>query len=220
MATKDKSALDGVERRSQGGVVIVGAGLAGLFTALKLAPLPVTVVSVSPFGQGGSSVWAQAGIAAALSEGDSPEAHAADTIRAGAGVVDEEIAMLLAGEARSRIEDLLRYGVPFDKDLEGHLDLAQEAAHGARRILHVKGDTAGRAIIAALTAAALATLSIQVLEGWGVRDLVIRDGQIAGIEVARVDASPLARGMVLETCAVVLATGGSGQLFAITTNPR
>ena len=140
-------ALKGVPRKVEpGGIVIVGAGLAGLFTALKLAPLPVTVVSVTPFGLGGSSVWAQAGIAAALSEGDSPEAHAADTVRAGAGIVDQDIARLLAGEARSRIEDLLRYGVPFDKDLEGHLDLAQEAAHGARRILHVKGDTAGEVL--------------------------------------------------------------------------
>ena len=76
-----------------GDIIIVGAGLAGLFTALKLAPLPVTVVSAAPFGQGGSSVWAQAGIAAALAEGDSPEAHAADTIRAGAGIVDEKIAL-------------------------------------------------------------------------------------------------------------------------------
>jgi L-aspartate oxidase len=216
MATKDKSALDGVERRSQGGVVIVGAGLAGLFTALKLAPLPVTVISVTPFGQGGSSVWAQAGIAAALSEGDSPEAHAADTIRAGAGIVDEKIALLLAREARERIEDLLRYGVPFDKDLEGHLDFAREAAHGARRILHVKGDTAGRAIMAALTVAARATPSIQVLEGWGARDLVIRDGHVAGIEIA----NPFAPSLMLDAAAVVLASGGSGQLYAITTNPR
>ncbi|MGB6441013.1 MAG: L-aspartate oxidase, partial [Methyloceanibacter sp.] len=221
MIRKDIPARKELPPRAEGGgIVIVGAGLAGLFTALKLAPLPVTVVSATPFGQGGSSVWAQAGIAAALAEGDSPEAHAVDTIRAGAGIVDEKIALLLAREARDRVEDLLRYGVPFDKDLEGHFDLAREAAHGARRILHVKGDTAGRAIMAALTAAARATPSIQVLEGWGVRDLIIRDGQIAGIEVARVDASPLARGMVLEACAVVLATGGSGQLFAITTNPR
>jgi L-aspartate oxidase len=211
----------GVPRRVEtGGIVIIGAGLAGLFTALKLAPLPVTVVSVTPFGEGGSSVWAQAGIAAALSEGDSPQAHAADTIRAGAGIVDEDIAKLLAGEARSRIEDLLRYGVPFDKDLEGHLDLAQEAAHGARRILHVKGDTAGRAIMAALTAAARATPSIQVLEGWGARDLVIRDGQVAGVELARADASTFAPTLMLEASAVVLATGGSGQLYVITTNPR
>ena len=98
MLRKERPGLKGVPRQAEsGGIVIVGAGLAGLFTALKLAPMPVTVVSVSPFGQGGSSVWAQAGIAAALSEGDSPEAHAADTIRAGAGIVDEDIAMLLAG---------------------------------------------------------------------------------------------------------------------------
>jgi L-aspartate oxidase len=201
-------------------VVIVGAGLAGLFTALKLAPLPVTVVSVAPPGQGGSSIWAQAGIAAALSEGDSPEAHAADTIRAGAGIVDETIALLMAREARDRIEDLLRFGVPFDKDLEGHLDLAREAAHGTRRILHVKGDTAGRAIMAALTAAARATPSVHMLEGWGARDFVMRDGRVAGIELARVDSGSFAPALMLETSAVMLATGGTGQLFAITTNPR
>jgi len=208
------------QARGEGGIVIVGAGLAGLFTALKLAPLPVTVVSVAPFGQGGASVWAQAGIAAALAEGDTPEAHAADTIRAGAGIVDEQIAALLAGEARDRIEDLLRYGVPFDKDLEGRLDLGREAAHGARRILHVKGDTAGRAIMAALTAAARAMPSIHVLEGWSARDLVVRDSRVAGVEVERVQAGPKTLRFVLDASAVMLATGGSGHLYAITTNPR
>jgi L-aspartate oxidase len=206
--------------RAQGGVVIVGAGLAGLFTALKLAPMKVTVVSATPFGQGGSSVWAQAGIAAALAEGDTPEAHAADTIKAGAGIVDEAIALGMAREARARIEDLLRYGVPFDKDLEGRLDLAREAAHATRRILHVRGDTAGRAIMAALTEAARATSSIHVLEGWTARDLVMRGGRVAGIELARVDAGPSAPTLMLEASAVVLATGGSGQLYAVTTNPR
>src|SRR5262245_48420893 len=104
--------------QAHGGVVIVGAGLAGLFTALKLAPMKVTVVSAGRFGKGGSSVWAQAGIAAALAEGDTPEAHALDTIRAGAGIVDEAVALGMVREARDRVEDLLRYGVPFDKDLE------------------------------------------------------------------------------------------------------
>src|SRR4029453_6663342 len=97
--------------KAPGGVVIVGAGLAGLFTALKLAPLPVTVVSAARFGEGASSLWAQAGIAAALAEGDSPAQHAADTLRAGAGIVDAQIAELLAREARDRVEDLLSYGV-------------------------------------------------------------------------------------------------------------
>jgi L-aspartate oxidase len=203
-----------------GGVVVVGAGLAGLFTALKLAPLPVTVISPARVGEGASSVWAQAGIAAALAEGDSPEDHAADTIRAGAGIVDEKIALLLAREARERIEDLLRYGVPFDQDLEGHFSLGREAAHGRNRILHVKGDTAGRAIMAALTDAARKTPSITVLEGFAARDLLLRNGRIHGIELAPVNGDPHAHGLILTADAVVLATGGAGQIYAITTNPR
>ena len=201
-------------------MVVVGAGLAGLFTALKLAPVPVTVVSAARFGEGASSLWAQAGIAAAIAEGDSPEAHAADTIRAGAGIVDPKIAHLLAGEARDRIADLLRYGVPFDKDLEGHFSLGREAAHGKNRILHVKGDTAGRAIMHALTAAVRQTPSITVLEGFAARDLVLRDGRIQGVELAPADDRPSTLGFVLPASAVVLATGGAGQIFAITTNPR
>jgi L-aspartate oxidase len=202
------------------GIVVVGAGLAGLFTALKLAPLPVTVLSPARFGEGASSVWAQAGIAAALAEGDTPEAHAADTIRAGDGIVDEKIALLLASEARERIEDLLRYGVPFDKDLEGHLSLGREAAHGRNRILHVKGDTAGRAIMGAITEAARETPSITVLEGFTARDVVVRNGRVQGIALAPVDGQAGAQGLVLPARAVVLATGGAGQVYAITTNPK
>src|SRR3989304_5657944 len=82
-----------------GDVVIIGAGLAGLFTALKLAPLPVTVIAAAPLGEGASSMWAQGGIAAAVGEGDSTDKHAADTIAAGAGIVDEKIAHLVADEA-------------------------------------------------------------------------------------------------------------------------
>src|SRR5688572_16865067 len=169
---------------SESGVVIAGAGLAGLFTALKLAPLPVTMVSAARFGEGASSLWAQAGIAAAVAEGDSPEQHAADTIRAGAGIVDEKIAHLLAREARDRVEDLLRYGVPFDTDLAGRFSLGREAAHGRNRILHVKGDTAGRAIMAALIDSVRRTESITVLEGFTARGLVARDGLVAGVELA------------------------------------
>jgi L-aspartate oxidase len=204
--------------KASDGVVVVGAGLAGLFTALKLAPLPVTVISAARFGEGASSLWAQAGIAAALSEGDTPEAHAADTIRAGDGIVEEKIALLMAREARERIEDLLSYGVPFDKDLEGHLALGREGAHGRNRILHVKGDTAGRAIMHALTEAVRQTPSITVLEGLFARDLVLHDGSICGVELAPADTE--VRGFILPANAVVLATGGAGQIYAVTTNPR
>jgi len=202
------------------GVVVVGAGLAGLFTALKLAPVPVTVVAGAHLGEGASSLWAQAGIAAALAEGDTPEAHAADTIHAGAGIVDEKIALLMAREARERIEDLLRYGVPFDKDLEGHWALGREAAHGRNRILHVKGDTAGRAIMAALFEAVRRTPSISVLEGYAACDLKLKDGRVAGVELAATSPDIVPPRLVLPASAVVLATGGAGQIFAITTNPR
>lgn len=200
-------------------IVVVGAGLAGLFTALKLAPLPVTVISPARLGEGASSLWAQAGMAAALAEGDTPEHHAEDTISAGAGIVDEKIALLMAQEARERIEDLLRYGVPFDKDLEGRLSLSHEAAHRSRRILHVKGDTAGRAIMGAVTEAARTTPSIRVLEGLTARDLIVHNGRVQGISLAPVDGEAGGQGLVLPARAVVLATGGAGQVYGITTNP-
>jgi len=117
MATDDKLAAlptfhAAAAPDNAGDIVIIGAGLAGLFTALRLAPLPVTVVAAAPLGEGASSVWAQGGIAAAVGEGDTPEDHAADTMRAGAGTVDPAIADLVANEAPARIADLLRYGVP------------------------------------------------------------------------------------------------------------
>src|ERR1700680_256183 len=131
-------------------VVIVGGGLAGLFCALKLAPRPVTVVTAAPIGEGASSAWAQGGIAAAVGAGDTTASHVADTVKAGAGLVDRGVAEALAREAAGRIEDLIGYGVSFDRDNKGALALSQEAAHSARRIVHVQGDRAGAAIMGAL----------------------------------------------------------------------
>src|SRR6266850_5826220 len=146
-------------------VIIIGGGIAGLFCALKLSPRPVTVLTAAPIGEGASTAWAQGGIAAAVAEGDTPEAHARDTVLAGAGIVDETVALAMAREAPDRIRDLLSFGVPFDKDLEGRLLVGQEAAHSTRRIVHVRGDQAGRAIMAALAAAVRNTPSIRALEG-------------------------------------------------------
>lgn len=201
-------------------VVIIGAGLSGLFTALKLAPMSVTVISAAPFGKGTSSGWAQGGIAAAVAEGDTPEAHLADTIRAGAGLVDEPMARLLAEDAPDRIADLLEFGVPFDKDLEGKLKLSREAAHGARRIVRVKGDLAGKAIMSAITDAALKAPSIRILEGYGTHELVVEDGRAVGVNLWPTGALGRGAPVHLPARAVVLATGGIGQLYEVTTNPR
>ena len=199
-------------------VVIVGAGLAGLFCALKLAPRPVTVISAAPLGEGASTAWAQGGIAAAVAEGDSAETHAADTVAVGAGLVDETIALGLAREAGARIHDLLRYGVPFDRDLEGRLAVSQEAAHSARRIVHVRGDMAGKAIIAALIDAVRATPSIRVIEGYVAEALLTEGDAVTGLQL-RQAADPTAKPQIIASRAVVMATGGIGHLYAVTTNP-
>src|SRR5436190_12240042 len=199
-------------------VVIVGGGLAGLFCALKLAPRPVTVISAAPLGQGASTAWAQGGIAAAVAQGDSPETHAADTIAVGAGLVDERVALGLAREAAARIDDLLAYGVPFDRDLEGKLAVGREAAHSARRIVHVRGDMAGAAIIAALTEAVRKTPSIRVIEGFAAENLLTENGAVTGLQIRDV-RDPLASPVVIASRAIVLATGGIGHLYAVTTNP-
>ena len=199
--------------------VIVGAGLAGLFTALKLAPMPVTVLASAPLGDGASSAWAQGGIATAMEEGDSPASHAADTVAAGAGIVDPQIARILANEARDRIEDMLRIGVPFDRDLEGRLTVGREAAHSHRRILHVNGDRAGFAIMQALIAAVRATPSIRVLEGLAAFELIVEEGRVGGVMVRPAGSAAAAFPLIVKARRVVLASGGSGQLFALTTNP-
>ena len=203
----------------RGDVVIVGAGLAGLFTALKLAPMHVTVLAATPLGRGTSSAWAQGGIAAAVGGDDSPTLHAADTIAAGAGLVDTEVARFVAEEGPARIADLLGFGVPFDREAQGQLMLGKEAAHSRRRILRVLGDRTGAAMMQALIAAVKRMPSIRVLEGYEADDLIVSDGRVEGVRLVRPDSYGNGSYEFVPACGVVLATGGIGGLFSVTTNP-
>ena len=198
-------------------VIIVGGGLAGLFTALRLAPRPVTILAAAPIGQGASSAWAQGGIAVALAPGDSVEKHLADTISAGAGIVDEKIARLMVSDGPARVHDLLEYGVPFDHDLAGALTMSREAAHSERRVVHVQGDMAGAAIMTALVAAVHRTPSIRVIEGYVGEELRVERGRVTGIVARRRGGEDGA--VFFPARAVILAVGGIGHLYAVSTNP-
>ncbi|MBI1649751.1 L-aspartate oxidase [Hyphomicrobium sulfonivorans] len=204
---------------ADGDVVIIGAGLAGLFTALKLSPMPVTVVAAAPLGQGASTGWAQGGVASAMGSTDRPEFHAADTIAAGAGTVDEDVARFVAEEGPDRIADLIGYGVPFDREPDGTFALSREAAHSHRRVAHVSGDRTGASILETLVARVRATPSIRVLEGYEADELLMADDRVEGVRLVRAAEHGHEVYEYVPACAVVLATGGVGALYAVTTNP-
>ena len=202
-------------RIAHDGVIVVGAGLAGLCAALAAAPQRVLLLTGAPLNQGCSSAWAQGGMAAALSPGDTPEQHAADTVAAGAGFVDPVIARLMAEEGPAAVRALADMGAPFDRTSDGGFSQGLEAAHGRPRIARVKGDQAGRSIMDAVTARVLAARHIKVLSDRRLRGL-LQDG------------SGRVRGVVVETggrlveitaAATVLTTGGIGGLYAVTTTP-
>lgn len=200
-------------------VVIVGAGLGGLYAALALAPRPVLVISPETLGEGASSAWAQGGVAAAMAAGDTPEAHARDTAAAGAGTVDPAIAALVTGAARAHILDLTDHGTPFDRDDAGGYILNHEAAHSCPRVVRVKGDQAGRMIMETLIAQVRATPSVQVLERVVAQGLLVEAGRVCGVALAQLDGAGVSAPVDLRAPAVLLAGGGSGGLYALTTNP-
>ncbi|WDI30342.1 L-aspartate oxidase [Hyphococcus flavus] len=198
-------------------ILIIGAGVAGLYTALKLSPRPVTVITARPLGKGGASIWAQGGLAAAVGENDTPNLHFADTMQAGVGLVDPEAASILVDGGKRVVEDLINYGVQFDRDEDGNLVLGREAAHCRDRIVHATGDQAGAAIMEALIRAARAANHITILERIVVEDLLTDDnGVVGGALIYDVEAGERAAFDAGET---VLATGGLGGLYAVTTNP-
>ncbi|HWU26331.1 MAG TPA: L-aspartate oxidase [Rhizomicrobium sp.] len=200
------------------GALILGGGLAGLFTALKLAPFPSLILCGARPGTAGSSVWAQGGIAAAVAPGDTWQAHAKDTIAAGAGLCEPDVVALVAREAADRVADLIAYGTRFDRDASGALAVAQEAAHSAARVVHVSGDRAGLEITRAAAKAALATPSIAIMEGFHAIELALQDGRATGL-FARCGAGAGTKLVLFRAPAIVFATGGLGSLFAVTTNP-
>jgi L-aspartate oxidase len=199
---------------TDGAPVIIGGGLAGLMTALALAPQPVLLVTKAPLGFEASSALAQGGIAASLGADDDKSLHLADTLAAGDGLCDEAVASAILASAPAAIEQLVRFGVEFDRDADGNILLGLEAAHSRRRIVHAGGDATGRDMIRALVRKVYETPSITVCEATAARRLIVDDNSLTGV-LCETAQGPV----VFATDRVVIATGGIGGLFLHTTNP-
>ncbi|MFD8518816.1 L-aspartate oxidase [Streptomyces capillispiralis] len=201
-------------------VVVVGSGVAGLTAALRCEAAGLTTVVVTKARlDDGSTRWAQGGIAAALGEGDTPEQHLDDTLVAGAGLCDEEAVRILVTEGPDAVRRLIETGAHFDESTDGGLELTREGGHHRRRIAHAGGDATGAEISRALVEAVRAR-GTRTIENALVLDLLTdADGRTAGVTLHVMGEGQHDGVGAVHAPAVVLATGGMGQVFSATTNP-
>ncbi|MFJ6771293.1 L-aspartate oxidase [Kitasatospora sp. NPDC091257] len=202
-------------------VVVVGSGVAGLTVALNVrkAGLRAMVVTKAVLDEG-STRWAQGGVAAALGEGDTPEQHLDDTLVAGAGVCDEEAVRTLVTEGPDAVRRLIATGALFDRGEDGEILLTREGGHHRRRIVHAGGDATGAEISRALVAAVRTDPDIELIEHALVLDLLTdAAGHAAGLTLHVMGEGQRDGVGAVRARAVVLATGGMGQVFSATTNP-
>ncbi|WP_354641195.1 L-aspartate oxidase [Kitasatospora camelliae] len=202
-------------------VVVVGSGVAGLTVALNVrkAGLRAMVVTKAMLDDG-STRWAQGGIAAALGEGDTPEQHLDDTLVAGAGLCDEDAVRALVTEGPDAVRRLIGIGAAFDLDAEGEILLTREGGHHRRRIAHAGGDATGAEISRALVSAVRSDPGLELIEHALVLDLLTdAAGHAAGITLHVMGEGQRDGVGAIRARAVVLATGGMGQVYSATTNP-
>ena len=193
--------------------IIVGSGIAGLYTALLAKEQGSVLVITKGSIDDCNTKYAQGGIAAAIGRSDSSELHFRDTIAAGDGLCDEKAARILANQAADRIADLVNFGVPFDT-LNGEIALAKEAAHSMPRILHAGGDATGEHIEITLSNQ-IRSSKIQVLEDCLATEILVEKGRIKGIKALDCRTGSIEE---FECRFLILATGGAGQLFKFNTN--
>lgn len=205
-------------------IVVIGSGIAGLTTVLHARrELPAARVLLVTKAQldAGSTRWAQGGIAAALAAEDSPADHLTDTLVAGVGLCDVAAARVLVDEGPARVRELAELGARFDRAADGSFALTREGGHLRNRIVHAGGDATGLEVERALIAAVRADPAIEVIENALVLDLLLdADGRAAGATLHVLGAGSQDGVGAVTAPHVVLATGGMGQIFALTTNPR
>ncbi|TVY06782.1 L-aspartate oxidase [Paenibacillus cremeus] len=195
-------------------VIVIGAGIAGLFTALKASETHKVLMVTKKSLLDSNTRYAQGGIAAVISDEDSPEYHYQDTLIAGAGLCSSSAVDVLVHEGPAGVTDLIRMGTEFDME-DGHFALTKEGAHSQRRILHAQGDATGAEIVRALSEKTKQSPNIEIWDDHFVIDLVTDDGECFGALVQRPDGHKV----FVRANATILCSGGAGQLYRYTTNP-
>src|ERR1700690_2181756 len=199
---------------SQTDFLVIGAGVAGLRAAVELAGAGTVFVLAKREVTESNTQWAQGGIAAALSDEDEISLHLQDTLQAGDGLCNPEAAKVLVEDAPQRIDELIQWGTEFDRQ-GTKLTFGREGAHSRNRILHAHGDSTGREILRALYAKSQTLKSISVREFEFSTDLIVENGRVCGIHLINERGEK----QQMSASAVLLATGGMGQLYRNTTNP-
>jgi L-aspartate oxidase len=196
-------------------VIVIGAGIAGLFTAIQAGETREVMMITKKSVMESNTRYAQGGIAAVFADDDSPKFHRQDTMIAGAGLCDAAAVEVLVTEGPNGVRDLIRYGTQFDLATDGEYALTKEGAHSHRRILHAHGDATGAEIVRALWEEAKANPRISMWDDHFVIDLLTKDDECWGVLVQKPDGSQV----IVEADATILCSGGAGQLYRYTTNP-
>src|SRR6187551_1595496 len=195
--------------------LVVGSGIAGLHTAWRASQHGEVLLLTKRTLFDSATAYAQGGIAAALGAGDSPELHRKDTLAAGAALCDAAAVEVLVEEGPARVRELQTAGARFDLGTDGKLQLGKEAAHSRNRIVHAHGDQTGAEVARTLSARVQESDRVAVFEKTRVLDLIVDRGRCCGVR-----ASVAGRAVDIIADATVLATGGCGQVYRYTTNPR
>jgi L-aspartate oxidase len=195
--------------------VVIGSGIAGLRAAIELAPVGRVLILTKSEPTESNTGYAQGGIAVALGEDDSPDLHASDTNKAGDGLCDEAAVRVLVEQGPPYVTELVEWGTRFDRDSDGRLSRGREAAHSVRRVLHA-GDATGREIARVLWTRVSGLKSVETANHALVTELLVDDGRCVGVRFYDQLGFP----RDARAKATLLATGGAGQVFRHTTNPR
>jgi L-aspartate oxidase len=196
--------------------VIVGAGLAGLYSAMYASHFGRVAVITKTTLDNSNSYWAQGGIAAAVAQNDSPLLHYEDTIKVGRNLCNEEAVKILVTEGKERVEELINLGMPFDKE-NGKIVFGLEGGHSIRRVLHASGDATGKELVNFVLKLIQDNKNITIIENTLVHNLIADDNECFGVYAYDFDSK---KDLIINSKATIIASGGGSAIYSRSTNPH